>query len=429
MKPSGVEWIGDVPEHWELRKAARSFKIIGSGTTPKANNDEYYEQGTVSWVLTGDLNDGILESTSKKISETAFNDHSTLKIYPAGSLIIAMYGATIGKTALLGIPACTNQACCVLAESDFFEIRFVHYWFISTKQAIINLGYGGGQPNINQEIIKSLKISCPPYSEQTAIIVYLDRKTAQIDQAITEKEGLIELFREERQAIINHAVTKGIRAGVKMKSSGVEWIGDVPEHWGATVFKRVTSRIVVGIAEAATGSYVDKGVPIIRATNIKEGKISGELIQIETAFAEKNESKAINALDIITVRTGYPGQSAVLPKELDGAQCFTMLISSLKESQNPFFYNLYLNSHVGKEYFGLTAWGSAQKNISVPILQDLPIPILPFEEQNEIVKYLDQKTAQIDTAISGIQQEISLLQEYRQALIFEEVTGKINVQT
>jgi type I restriction enzyme S subunit len=213
-----------------------------------------------------------------------------------------------------------------------------------------------------------------------------------------------------------------------MKPSGVEWMGEVPEGWGSTVFKRVTSRIVVGIAEAATGSYIDKGVPIIRATNIKDGKISGEIIQIEPDFAEKNESKTIKAFDIVTVRTGYPGQSAVLPKELDGSQCFTMLISTLSENQSPFFYNYYINSHLGKEYFGLTAWGSAQKNISVPILQELPIPILSFEEQKEITAYLDQKTAQIDTAISGIRQEIALLQEYRQALIFEAVTGKIDVR-
>lgn len=207
MKPSGVEWIGDVPEGWEVRKVSRSFKMIGSGTTPKVDTDEYYTQGTVSWVLTGDLDDGVLQSTSKKISETAFNDHSTLKIYPTGSLVVAMYGATIGKTALLGIPACTNQACCVLAESDFFEIRFVHYWFLSNKQAIINLGYGGGQPNINQEIIKSLKIPCPDLPEQTAIVAYLDHKTTEIDQAISGIRQEIALLQEYRQALIFEAVT------------------------------------------------------------------------------------------------------------------------------------------------------------------------------------------------------------------------------
>ena len=113
-KDSGVEWIGEVPEGWEMEKVSHAFSTIGSGTTPIAGNPEYHNEGTTPWINTGDLNNGILKTCSKKITNIAFNDYSALKIYPIGSLIIAMYGATIGKVSILDFTACTNQACCVL---------------------------------------------------------------------------------------------------------------------------------------------------------------------------------------------------------------------------------------------------------------------------------------------------------------------------
>ena len=209
-RPSGIDWIGDIPEDWEMRKISRSFKTIGSGTTPTAGSEEYYTNGTINWINTGDLNDGILSSCKKKITELAFDKFSTLKIYPKGTLLIAMYGATIGKTAILDFEACTNQACCALADSKIFHSKYVFYWFLSSKTDIINLSYGGGQPNISQEIIRFLKLPFPTIPEQTAIAEYLDEKTAQIDKLIANKLRLIELLKEERTAIINQAVTRGI---------------------------------------------------------------------------------------------------------------------------------------------------------------------------------------------------------------------------
>lgn len=190
-KPTNIEWIGEIPEHWDVRKVSRSFNTIGSGTTPNTNNPEYYENATINWVMTGDLNENILNETSKKISDLAFKEHSTLKIYPKGTLLIALYGATIGKVSILGIEACTNQACCALANSPFFKIKFIFYWFLANKQNIIQLGYGGGQPNISQELIRYLRIPCTSSEEQHIISHFLDDRTQKIDTLIEKKQKLM----------------------------------------------------------------------------------------------------------------------------------------------------------------------------------------------------------------------------------------------
>jgi len=207
MKDSGVEWIGEIPEDWELRKISQSFDIIGSGTTPKSQEERYYYAGDVPWVITGDLNDDILNDTSKKITKEAFREYSTLKMYQKNSLIIAMYGATIGKISLLNFEACVNQACCVLANSKILKSRFVFYWFLGNKNSIISLSYGGGQPNISQDVIKTLKIQVPPKEKQSEIVRYLEQETSKIDLTIQKIQEHIKLLEEYKKSLIHHVVT------------------------------------------------------------------------------------------------------------------------------------------------------------------------------------------------------------------------------
>lgn len=210
MKDSGIEWIGEIPEHWGYKKTTHCFGLIGSGTTPTSNNPEYYEDGEINWLQTGDLNDGIISKTSKLITQKAFDDVN-LKLYPANSLIIAMYGATIGKVGFLKIETTTNQACCVLAQPRGVFVNYIFYWFISNKDKIVSLAYGGGQPNISQETIKSLRIHCPPIPEQTQIVTYLDEKTKEIDDLLNIEQKKIDLLKEYRQSLISEVVTGKIK--------------------------------------------------------------------------------------------------------------------------------------------------------------------------------------------------------------------------
>jgi type I restriction enzyme S subunit len=207
MKDSGIEWLGDIPEHWEVWKLGRAYKHFGSGTTPSSGYSQYYENGTIPWVNTGDLNDGILEDCEKKITQKAFDDYSVLKIFPKGTLSVAMYGASIGKVSIIDFEATTNQACCNFYSSDVLLDKFTFLWFIANKTRIVSLGYGGTQPNISQGLIKALRIPVPPKNEQMGIIEFLEKETATINTTISKIEKELALTEEYKTALIAEAVT------------------------------------------------------------------------------------------------------------------------------------------------------------------------------------------------------------------------------
>jgi type I restriction enzyme, S subunit len=206
-KFSGIEWIGDMPENWELRKITRIFESIGSGTTPNTSNREYYNNGDIKWVNTGDLNDGYLEDCEKRITKLAILDNPTLRTYPINSLIIALYGATIGKLSILTFEATVNQACCVMSDTKVADIKFIYYWFLINKENLIQMGYGGGQPNISQDIIRSLKIPLPSLETQKNISKHLDIELKKIDRAIHTVQQEIGLIEEYKKSLIYQAVT------------------------------------------------------------------------------------------------------------------------------------------------------------------------------------------------------------------------------
>jgi type I restriction enzyme S subunit len=212
MKDSGIEWLGKIPKHWEKRKIATNFQIIGSGTTPDAGNEEYYDEtGKYYFVNTGDLKDCEIFDCEKKITEEAFTKFTSLKLFPVNTLLIAMYGATIGKVGILKTEATTNQACCALANSYRFNIDYMFYFFIGIREDIIRLSYGGGQPNISQDTIKQLRIPCPPKDEQLQIVEHLKKRTTAIDQLIKNIEAQIEKLQELRKIKIYEAVTGKIK--------------------------------------------------------------------------------------------------------------------------------------------------------------------------------------------------------------------------
>lgn len=206
MKDSGVEWIGEIPEMWKCTKLGWLYPNMGSGTTPDTNNLNYYSEGGYNWLQTGDLNDGVITDTSKHITELAVNERG-MRIYPSGSVVVAMYGATIGKVGLLSIDTTTNQACCVLPITENIYNRYTFYVMQSSKMSLISKSVGGGQPNISQTIIKEHKIPVPPLHEQQAIASYLDSKTSKIDSVIKSLEVQLNDLNALKQSIISEAVT------------------------------------------------------------------------------------------------------------------------------------------------------------------------------------------------------------------------------
>ena len=209
-KPTNLPWLDQIPAHWNVKKISWIFNLIGSGTTPTATNKNYYTDGKYPWINTGDLNDGYLHDCQKRVNEIALESYSSLKKYPKNALIIALYGATIGKLAITKFKATVNQACCVMADS-VENIQFLFYWFLANRPNIINLSYGGGQPNISQDIVKGLRVALPPLPEQQAIVEHIERETSKIDELIATARREIELVREYEASLIYHVVTGKVR--------------------------------------------------------------------------------------------------------------------------------------------------------------------------------------------------------------------------
>lgn len=268
----------------------------------------------------------------------------------------------------------------------------------------------------------------PPSEAQTAIACFLDAQTSDIDMMMKKQESLVQLLEEKKQAVISHAVTKGLDTKAAMSASGIAWLGDVPAHWRCLALTRVAKRVVVGIAEAATHAYTEDGVPILRSTNIRSNRIEGTLLRILPEFAAERGSKSLRAGDLVTVRTGAPGVTAVVPPELDGCQCFTMLITTLGAGCDSDFVAFAINSDYGQRFFTLEGWGSAQLNISVPILKAFPLAVPPLAEQQAIVRYLRVEMERIDALIAKAEHSIDLMLERRDALIAAAVAGEIDVE-
>jgi type I restriction enzyme, S subunit len=207
LKDSGVPWLGMVPEHWEVRKVSQCFENIGSGTTPTSGASKYYSDGTIPWVNTGDLKPKYLNFVPKKVTHLAVRHYPTLKMYPSGTLLVAMYGATIGKSSILGIDACVNQACCALSTPRLLSSEFAYYVFVGLKNDLVNLSVGGGQPNISQGIIRNFRLPCPPLEEQDTIVSRLNFEMKEVDRLVGAEERLIDLLQEYRTRLIADVVT------------------------------------------------------------------------------------------------------------------------------------------------------------------------------------------------------------------------------
>ena len=404
-KDSGVEWLGLVPKSWTICRLKNLATIKNGQDYKSVQTDDGYP---------------VMGSGGQFTFASKF-------MYDKPSVLLGRKG-TIDKPLYINEPFWTVDTMYYTELNEGFDAKYLHYLALTIQFS--RYSTNTALPSMTQEHLSNYKFSVPKAeSERKKITEFLDLETAKIDHLIEKQQQLIELLKEKRQAVISHAVTKGLNPDVPMKDSGVEWLGEVPEHWTISRYKFCTSRVIVGIAEAATHAYSDSGTPIIRSTNIKEeGLNTTDLLYLKNEFARQNESKYLFSNDIVTVRTGYPGISAVIPETLNGSHCFTNLVSTPLHSQHSEYLTEYLNSAMGKEYFSLNGWGSAQKNISVPILQNFPIAYPDSDEQREISTFVIDKRDEFSHLLEKADESIRLMQERRTALISAAVTGKIDVR-
>ncbi len=207
MKDSGIDWIGEMPRHWELKRVKHSTSVIGSGTTPESGNTDFYD-GDIPWIQSGDLygRDVIIE-TEKTITPLAVKSCSALRLYQNDFVIVAMYGASVGNVAISKISGYVNQACCVMLPNGSNDVRYLYYWLATCKDDLVRQSFGGGQPNISQQKIKNEPYLQAPLLEQQRIADFLDAKCAEMDALIAEKQYSVETMRQYKRSLIYEYVT------------------------------------------------------------------------------------------------------------------------------------------------------------------------------------------------------------------------------
>jgi len=424
-KNSGVEWLGDVPSGWETWKISHGFRSIGSGTTPNTNDLSFYN-GDIPWVTTAELREKRIVQTNKTVTDLALKEYSALSIYSPNALIIAMYGATIGRLGTLGVHATVNQACCVFENPIAFDSTFVFWWLQMARPVLVTEATGGGQPNLSQDDLKSLKIPAPNVSEQKAIALFLDRKAAAIDALIAKKEKLLELLVEKRTALITRAVTKGLDPTVPMEPSGIDWLGDVPEGWEVKKLKYLSSANDETLSDTFDPdlniTYVD-----ISSVDLIEGIKRKETLRFGDAPSRARRVVKHGDTIISTVRTYLKAIAAIKEPEPNLIVSTGFCVIRPIELIAPDFLGYCLRS---EGFIGEVV--SKSVGVSYPAINPdgiVSIKIInpPMKEQKVIADYLANKISDLDAAKQKIYEAILKLKEYRTALITAAVTGKIRV--
>jgi len=423
-KPSSVDWIDKVPAHWETWKVTHGFGLIGSGTTPKSDNQAYYEEGQTAWITTSELREAEILDTKFRVTEEALNDYSTLKVYKPGALAFAMYGATIGRLGMLGINATVNQACCVFDDPEQFHTKFFFYWLWMRRDVLISLSVGGGQPNLSQDDLKQIRAPIPSVEEQQKIAAFLDYKTQQIDQLIEKKKALIEKLEEKRIAVITQAVTKGLDKSAKLKPSGVDWLGDVPEYWDVMQFKD-RCRVVSGQVDPKEPEF--EIMPLIAPDHIE--KNSGRIIELISAKDQGAISgKYLFQEGDILYSKIRPELNKLCIAPSQGLCSADMYAIRTEEGLLSVYLFFMMLSKYYFQYAVLESMRVAMPKINRESLGAFKILVPPINEQEELVKYIKVELNSIEKSIDVAKRSVITLEEYRSAIITSAVTGKIDVR-
>ncbi|MEE0616610.1 MAG: restriction endonuclease subunit S [Intestinibacter bartlettii] len=423
MKDSGIEWIGEVPKHWECKKIKNVCSVIGSGTTPTSSNNEFYEDGVINWIQSGDIYGKTkLDVVSTLITKKAIKANKTLKIYTSPFIVMAMYGGSVGNTAISRIDACTNQACCCLKTNEFNAICFLYYWISMCKVDFLYKAVGGGQPNISQEKIKNQIFIGPPLEEQQRIADFLDEKCGEIDSLTKDIQEQIATLEEYKKSIITEAVTKGLDPNVEMKDSGIEWIGKVPKEWevhpvyfyfgegkeknsalkennllslsyGNIVKKDINTNGGLLPANFTTYNIVRQGDIIIRPTDLQNDKRS--------------------------LRTGLVKERGII------TSAYIDLVPNNNVNSRYFHYLLH-SYDISKVFYNMG--NGVRQGLNYSEFSKLKVLYPPVKEQQSIADFLDSKCVEIEASITTKKEQLETLAEYKKSLIYEYVTGKKEVK-
>lgn len=436
MKDSGVEWIGEIPEEWDTFRIAKIAEFINGYAF---SSEELKEDEEVAVIRIGDIK----EKGIDYISCLKYPNCESLNNFMIhdNDILIAMSGATAGKSSYITNvkKAYINQRVGIIRGGE--NSKFIYYCLNNNSfNSYVNLLAGGSaQPNISAKNILEYRIPKILLKEQKKIVSYLDEKCNKIDQTIEKEKQVIEKLKEYKQSVITEAVTKGLNPDVKMKDSGVEWIGEIPEHWQVVKLKQVFSfRKGLSITK---DNLVEKGVKVISYGQIHSKNNNGVSIDdsliryVGNEYLEMGKQSLVLKNDFIFADTSEDLEGAgncvfVDSDEEIFAGYHTIILAPIKRESIPnwrYFAYLYKTdcwrSQIRSRVSGIKLFSITQK-----ILKQAEVIMPDINEQQKIIDYLDNKCSSIDKLISNKEKVIDKLTEYKKSLIYECVTGKREVQ-
>ncbi len=419
-KDSGVEWLGEIPEHWDA---------VSLGSIMELKSDKNHPDYEVLSVY---REYGVIKKDSRDDNHNVTSENTTnYKAVEPGDLVVNKMKAwqgSMGISPYKGIVSPAYITCKITSKNIYSE--FLHRLLRCNSYIIeyIRISYGVrvGQWDMHFEDFKRVTVLVPPLEEQTAIANFLDRKTTLIDQAIGIKQKQIELLKERRQILIHKAVTRGLNPNVKMKDSGVEWIGEIPEGWEVTKLCFLTFKIGDGLH--GTPNYTDNtDFHFINGNNLSTGYI--EITEQTKTVSEREynlHKKDLTKNTLLLSINGtignvafYRGETVMLGKSAAYLNFYSEV--------NINYIKCFLDSLVFKNYYELQLSGSTINNFSLYSIGKTPIVLPSSSEQKNIVEYITSASTKIASAISLKEKEIEKLKEYKATLINSAVTGKIKV--
>lgn len=418
--------------NWVKKKIKYIFDVINGGT-PKSNVEEYWSENEMVWITPEDLSTPGREisDSRRKISKAGVTNSSATLI-KANSIVLSTR-APIGNVKISKVPYTTNQGCKSLQPNNkLHDIRFYYYFLSINKDFLNQLGRGTTFLELSNHALKNIEILTPDFDTQNLIANYVDTKTAQIDSLIADKERLIELLEEKRQAIITETVTKGLDPNVKMKDSEVEWIEKVPVHYSKIKLKFVSNKIIDGTHH--TPKYTENGIPFLRVTDITRSKgKSVDLENIKYISQEEHEELSLRCKpekgDVLLTKNGTIGIPRVVNWDYEFSVFVSLCVIKLNHSKlNPYFLSYFFESSAADMQISYGEKKSTIYNLHLDKIKEFVLFLPPLEEQMEIVYYLNQIDSKYNSILEELDESVKLLKEYRESLIYEAVTGKIDLR-
>jgi len=427
-KESKVEWLGRIPEHWNI-KPLKVFFEFEKGRKAQELTAEYICDHPGDYpVYSGQTDDA---GVMGRISSFEYDEPAVI--------FTTTVGARVMTPLVLRGQFSLSQNCLIMRPrngnvSVLFVFYQLHPLFAFERGAIPSYM----QPSLRIADLNQFAIGCPPVAEQESIASFLDRETGRIDTLVKKKERLIELLQEKRTALISHAVTQGLNPNVPKKDSGIPWLGRIPEHWLSLPFKRFVESMCDGPfgSDMKSSHYSDTGIRLIRLQNIGVGYFDNA----DQAFIPESHFRSLSGHDalpgdLLVAGLGDPnnpvGRACLLPHMVPiamvKADCFRVRLNQ-KQLTHPFVAH-FLCSSAARAAAQDQTRGATRERMNLTGLSQITVAVPPLAEQDTIVKHINQETFKLDALMAKALRAIELLREYRTGLISAAVTGQIDVRS